>query len=219
MSRPPTPTPVYFDPEPPHLKDSIEGPYLERSVDTRVARTLYHAVGDFIRRHPDHGITIVTAPESDEQGGERRTSLVVAYRSADAAKVVLQALFDAVPDLRDAGSWAIYGLSDHASRGPDYQQFATWWRSRTQSTQAPSRLGGTPSADQPHQPAAGGEDPRGRVWTLDGSASGRKTGGTRACGLGSCVGHRIGVRWSDGTMGWPCTKGMMGRPDGSSQLA
>lgn len=218
MSPAPTPTPVFFDPEPPHLKDSIEGPYLERSVETRGARTLCHSVGDFIRRHPDHGIALVTSPEADTQGGERRTSLVVAYRSADAAKVVLQPLFDAVPDLRDAAAWSIYGLSDQASRDPDYQQFATWWRSRTQSTLAPTRLGGTPSADQPHQPAAGGEDPRDRVWTRDGSASGRKTGGTRACRLESCVGRRFGVRWSDGTMGWPCSKGTMSRPDGSSQL-
>lgn len=38
--------------------------------------------------------------------------------------------------------------------------------------------------------------------------TGKTTGGTRHCGLEGCTGKRIGVRWEDGKLTWPCTKGM-----------
>jgi len=36
----------------------------------------------------------------------------------------------------------------------------------------------------------------------------KTTGGTRPCRLEGCLGVRVGVRWPDGTLTWPCTKGM-----------
>lgn len=39
--------------------------------------------------------------------------------------------------------------------------------------------------------------------------TGRTTGGQRRCGLAGCNGVRIGVRWDDGTMSWPCSKGLV----------
>ena len=37
---------------------------------------------------------------------------------------------------------------------------------------------------------------------------GYTTGGVRPCTLEGCTGLRIGVRWSDHTLTWPCTAGM-----------
>jgi hypothetical protein len=34
------------------------------------------------------------------------------------------------------------------------------------------------------------------------------TGGVRRCQLDGCPGIRVGVRWPDGRMTWPCTEGM-----------
>lgn len=39
-------------------------------------------------------------------------------------------------------------------------------------------------------------------------AEGRTTGGTRRCRLAGCCGIRIGVRWPDGHITWPCSRGM-----------
>ena len=39
--------------------------------------------------------------------------------------------------------------------------------------------------------------------------TGITTGGTRRCGMLECPGTLIGVRWPDGKMTWPCTKGMV----------
>ncbi|MCI0564856.1 MAG: hypothetical protein MN733_40840 [Nitrososphaera sp.] len=43
---------------------------------------------------------------------------------------------------------------------------------------------------------------------------GLTTGGIRQCGLDGCRGVRIGVRWPDGKLSWPCTKGMEKTPNG-----
>lgn len=40
-----------------------------------------------------------------------------------------------------------------------------------------------------------------------GKMTGRLTGGSRGCAEG-CRGRRLGVRWPDGQLTWPCTKGM-----------
>jgi hypothetical protein len=40
-------------------------------------------------------------------------------------------------------------------------------------------------------------------------ATGKTTGGTRNCQMEGCNGIRIGVRWPDGHMTWPCSKGMV----------
>ena len=47
---------------------------------------------------------------------------------------------------------------------------------------------------------------------------GRVTGGARRCQLEGCLGRRIGVRWPDGRITWPCTRGMMVRRDGQYEI-
>jgi len=42
-------------------------------------------------------------------------------------------------------------------------------------------------------------------------ARGRTTGGVRPCTLEGCLGLRIGVRWPDGKLTWPCSEGMARR--------
>jgi uncharacterized membrane protein len=37
---------------------------------------------------------------------------------------------------------------------------------------------------------------------------GKTTGGKYRCQMSGCTGTRIGVRWSDGTMTFPCSKGL-----------
>lgn len=34
------------------------------------------------------------------------------------------------------------------------------------------------------------------------------TGATRKCQLDGCRGQRVGVRWPDGRMTWPCSEGL-----------
>ncbi len=46
------------------------------------------------------------------------------------------------------------------------------------------------------------------VRSRDGKLQGVVTGATRRCTLEGCVGQRLGVRWPDGKITWPCTKGM-----------
>jgi len=43
---------------------------------------------------------------------------------------------------------------------------------------------------------------------------GKPTGSTRVCRLEGCTGRRMGVRWSDGKLTFPCTKGMKWSPKG-----
>lgn len=38
--------------------------------------------------------------------------------------------------------------------------------------------------------------------------------GSRRCTLEGCTGKRLGVRWPDGRLTWPCTKGMERLPSG-----
>ena len=47
-----------------------------------------------------------------------------------------------------------------------------------------------------------------KVLARDATISGRATGGGYPCRLESCPGTRAGVRWSDGTITFPCTRGM-----------
>jgi len=46
------------------------------------------------------------------------------------------------------------------------------------------------------------------VLSRDMKLTGTCTGGTRRCPLDGCTGLRVGVRWPDGKLTWPCTKGM-----------
>lgn len=47
-----------------------------------------------------------------------------------------------------------------------------------------------------------------KVWSRDGKLRGEMTGGFRFCRLEGCSGRRLGVRWPDGKVTFPCTKGL-----------
>ena len=68
----------------------------------------------------------------------------------------------------------------------------------------------------PHYVAGPGE--YAMVWDRDGRERGQRTGGQRHCALEGCTGMRIGIRWPNGQLTWPCTKGLAQRPDGDWQL-
>jgi hypothetical protein len=53
----------------------------------------------------------------------------------------------------------------------------------------------------------------GRVYDRSGRTAGKFTGGTRPCTMESCKGERVGVRWKDGKLTWPCSAGMKFRKD------
>jgi hypothetical protein len=46
------------------------------------------------------------------------------------------------------------------------------------------------------------------VISRDGINKGKTTGGERHCSMEGCRGTRLGVRWHDGKLTWPCTHGM-----------
>lgn len=47
------------------------------------------------------------------------------------------------------------------------------------------------------------------ILSRDRKQRGHPTGGTRHCQMAGCTGLRIAVRWPDGKLTWPCTKGMV----------
>lgn len=53
-----------------------------------------------------------------------------------------------------------------------------------------------------------------RCISRDGKEKGILTGGRRCCALEGCTGVRLGVRWPDGKLTWPCTDGMKLRGNG-----
>ena len=46
------------------------------------------------------------------------------------------------------------------------------------------------------------------VISRDGISKGKTTGGERQCTMEGCRGNRVGVRWPDGKLTFPCTHGM-----------
>lgn len=46
------------------------------------------------------------------------------------------------------------------------------------------------------------------ILSNDGQLTGQLTGGERQCTLEGCNGPRVGIRWNDGTLTWPCIKGI-----------
>jgi hypothetical protein len=46
------------------------------------------------------------------------------------------------------------------------------------------------------------------VLSREGTIKGHLTGGSRTCGMHGCTGRNLGVRWEDGKLTLPCTKGM-----------
>lgn len=61
---------------------------------------------------------------------------------------------------------------------------------------------------------------RDNVWIYDrdGKQAGVPTGGQRHCKMEGCTGMRIRVRWPDGKITWPCSKGLTLRQDGHWQI-
>lgn len=60
-----------------------------------------------------------------------------------------------------------------------------------------------------------------RVYNREGTEFGLATGGaarSRRCTMEGCLGVRYGVRWPDGELTYPCSKGLIDRDDGSFQL-
>ncbi len=53
-----------------------------------------------------------------------------------------------------------------------------------------------------------GPFPKGMPVRAASGEEGHTTGTFRACQLEGCTGTRVGVRWPDGKLTWPCTKGM-----------
>jgi len=51
-------------------------------------------------------------------------------------------------------------------------------------------------------------NPLRKVVSRSGCLIGKPTGTTRQCQLEGCTGICIGVRWEDGIITWPCSKGM-----------
>ena len=46
---------------------------------------------------------------------------------------------------------------------------------------------------------------------------GKTTGGVRPCSMEGCRGERVAVRWDDGSLTFPCTKGMRWEGVGASK--
>lgn len=51
------------------------------------------------------------------------------------------------------------------------------------------------------------------VISADGKETGDVTGGRRRCQMSGCGGVCLGVKWPDGRMSWPCTKGLVATTD------
>jgi len=60
--------------------------------------------------------------------------------------------------------------------------------------------------------------PAERIYSSCGESFGVKTGGSHFCQLGGCGGQRIGVRWPDGKITYPCSKGLVPHSTGAEQI-
>ncbi len=57
-----------------------------------------------------------------------------------------------------------------------------------------------------------------KVWDRPGKICGLTTGSVRGCALEGCRGPRVYVRWPDGHMTMPCSRGLKDRDDGAFQI-
>lgn len=60
--------------------------------------------------------------------------------------------------------------------------------------------------------------PTSRVYSSDGTTFGFRTGGSRQCKCEGCIGLALAVRWQDGKLTYPCTKGMKSHVTGAYQI-
>ncbi len=56
------------------------------------------------------------------------------------------------------------------------------------------------------------------IYDSKGEEHGTTTGGKYPCRLDGCTGQRIGVRWPDGSITFPCSQGLKYRDDGHLQI-
>jgi len=56
------------------------------------------------------------------------------------------------------------------------------------------------------------------VFSRDLSERGVRTGGYRHCQMEGCRGLRIGIRWPDGRISWPCTMSLAEGPSGGWKI-
>ena len=59
----------------------------------------------------------------------------------------------------------------------------------------------------------------GNCYTIAGDEFGTFTGTHRVCQLEGCSGIRLGVRWPDSRITWPCSRGLIQRENGDWQIA
>ena len=52
-----------------------------------------------------------------------------------------------------------------------------------------------------------------KVFNREMTEQGELTGSSRLCSMDGCTGRRLGVRWPDGKLTWPCAKGMLFDPE------
>lgn len=48
-----------------------------------------------------------------------------------------------------------------------------------------------------------------KIYSRNSKEVGNTTGSEKCCQLAGCNGRRLAVRWSDGKLTWPCTKGLL----------
>lgn len=57
-----------------------------------------------------------------------------------------------------------------------------------------------------------------QVYSHDATEVGAATGSTHHCRMEGCTGRRVTVKWPDGKVTHPCTKGLTTREDGAFQI-
>ena len=57
-----------------------------------------------------------------------------------------------------------------------------------------------------------------KVYSKGKKAVGICTGSIRNCRMEGCTGQRLGVRWEDGKITFPCTKGMKTLKNGDMEI-
>ena len=56
------------------------------------------------------------------------------------------------------------------------------------------------------------------VYNADGSLAGLASWNRYRCQMSGCTGQRVPVKWPDGQVTRPCSKGLFSRPDGAFQI-
>lgn len=57
-----------------------------------------------------------------------------------------------------------------------------------------------------------------KIISRDGKSIGTLTGSKHRCQMEGCTGRRVGVRWNDGKISFPCTKGLKVVKHGKTEI-